>query len=189
MILSFNSSIIYAPNVVIDARKRRTQQSENLTSQATSDTQRAQHNNTQSSLFIEQSRSSKRKTAEQGTKLTKAQVKEIEKKKEEEVQTAWKRMAELQGIVDKVLSKKSPTTEDLERSVTEWLFEAEKIIEGFRETRMLFITSSVRAFILFESLYSRPAAISHIRIIKKFVLQSEFRGGQLQPQMQTRRKK
>ena len=51
-------------------------------------------------------------------------------------------MAELQEFVDKAwLGERG--TEEMERGVTEWLFEAEKIIECFRETRMLFITSSV----------------------------------------------
>lgn len=131
---------------MIDARKRRAQQTEGSTLQMPSETrdgQIEQQQNTQSSLFTERSRSSKQRSGEtQNAKLTKAQVKDLEKKKEEEVLMSWRRMTELQGFVD-VVWLKDGVTEDVERGVKDWLFEAEKIIDGFRETRMLFITSSV----------------------------------------------
>jgi hypothetical protein len=65
--------------------------------------------------------------------LTPAQLRELEVEKEKEVMKGYRRLKE-------IWSGMLAGEKDLER---EWLVEAEKLIDMFRETRNLFVTSRV----------------------------------------------
>ena len=65
--------------------------------------------------------------------MTQAQLRELEAEKEKEVVKGYRRLKEIwSGIL--------AGEKDSER---EWLVEAEKLIDMFRETRNLFVTSRV----------------------------------------------
>lgn len=66
-------------------------------------------------------------------KLTFAQLRELEAQKEREAAQGWHRVQELWP---RMLANE-------EDAVREWLVEAEKLVESFRETRALFLTSRV----------------------------------------------
>lgn len=67
-------------------------------------------------------------------KLTPAQLRDLEVQKEREAAQQWKRVQELWP---RMLAGE-------EEPLREWLIEAEKLVEAFRETRALFLTSRVR---------------------------------------------
>ncbi|RDX56401.1 TPR-like protein [Lentinus brumalis] len=69
-------------------------------------------------------------------KLTPAQLRELEAQKEREASQSWRRV---QDLWPKMLANE-------EEAVREWLVEAEKLVESFRETRALFLTSRHRGF-------------------------------------------
>ncbi|RPD58991.1 TPR-like protein [Lentinus tigrinus ALCF2SS1-7] len=69
-------------------------------------------------------------------KLTPAQLRELEAQKEREASQSWRRVQELWP---RMLANE-------EEAVREWLVEAEKLVESFRETRALFLTSRHRGF-------------------------------------------
>ncbi|KAI0681984.1 hypothetical protein C8T65DRAFT_750994 [Cerioporus squamosus] len=70
------------------------------------------------------------------TKLTPAQLRELEAQKEREASQSWHRV---QDLWPRMLANE-------EEAVREWLVEAEKLVESFRETRALFLTSRHRGF-------------------------------------------
>lgn len=115
--------------LVIDSRKRRTAQREG-TSEAGEPGS--------SSLFEEgKIRGGKGKAASAKSnpnKLSAPQLRALEAQKEREAAQGWHRVQELWP---RMLA-------DEDEAVREWLVEAEKLVEAFRETRALFLTSRVR---------------------------------------------
>lgn len=77
-------------------------------------------------------------------RLTHAQLRELEAEKEKEVVRGYKRVCELWGRMLKGVGV-SEEEEDQE-AVREWMVEAEKMVETFRETRNLFLTSRTNPF-------------------------------------------
>jgi general transcription factor 3C polypeptide 3 (transcription factor C subunit 4) len=113
---------------VIDSRKRRPKDavvSGNSADMATS------------SLFEESTAKKKTKVSKAG-RLTLPQLHELERKKEVEVKRGFKLLFELWPRM--LLPRGSDGQELSER---EWLLEAEKLVDMFRETRNLFRTSRV----------------------------------------------
>lgn len=88
------------------------------------------------SLFTEDKLTAKSKAAavRAQNRFTHAQLRELEAEKEKEVVKGFKRLKEQWTVM---LSGDDP---DAER---EWLLEAEKLVDMFRETRNLFLTSRV----------------------------------------------
>jgi general transcription factor 3C polypeptide 3 (transcription factor C subunit 4) len=74
-------------------------------------------------------------------RLTHAQLRELEAAKEREVMRGYKRVCELWGRMLKGAS--GSVGEEDQEGVREWMVEAEKMVETFRETRNLFLTSRV----------------------------------------------
>lgn len=113
---------------VIDSRKRRTHQPESA-STADGGTQPPG-----ASLFEEKSRTKAKSSAPGKSRLSLAELKALEEEREREVVLGYKRVEELwlrmlqEGV-------------EAER---EWMIEAEKLVEMFRETRNLFVTTRVR---------------------------------------------
>lgn len=93
-----------------------------------------------SSLFEESSAKRKSKVTKAG-RLTLPQLHELERKKEVEVKRGFKILFEIWPRM--LLSRGSDGQELAER---EWLLEAEKLVDMFRETRNLFRTSRVSFF-------------------------------------------
>jgi general transcription factor 3C polypeptide 3 (transcription factor C subunit 4) len=93
------------------------------------------------SLFEETPRS-KGRSSIKPRKLTPAQVRELEEQKEKEVVRGYKR---LEGLWPKLLNKPGAAVGDRswKEAEREWMFEAEKLVEMFRETRMLFLSTRV----------------------------------------------
>lgn len=87
------------------------------------------------SLFEEgKVRTGKGKTSKANAKkLSKAQLIELEAQKEREAVQGWHRV---QDLWPRMLANE-------DEAVREWLFEAEKLVESFRETRALFLTTRV----------------------------------------------
>ena len=111
---------------MIDSRKKR---GKSNTANQTEDT--ANPSNT--SLFSEDKATHKSKARVQN-RLTHAQLRELEVQKEKEVVKGYRRLKELwPGMLA-----------GEKESGREWLVEAEKLIDMFRETRNLFVTSRVR---------------------------------------------
>ncbi|TBU44059.1 TPR-like protein [Dichomitus squalens] len=74
--------------------------------------------------------------AKSASKLTPTQLRELEAKKEREAQQSWHRV---QDLWPRMLAGD-------DEAMREWLVEAEKLVESFRETRALFLTSRHRGF-------------------------------------------
>ena len=110
---------------MIDSRKKRGKS--NAVNQ-TEDTV----NPSNTSLFSEDKATPKSKAKVQN-RLTHAQLRELEVQKEKEVMKGYRRLKE-------IWSGMLAGEKDSER---EWLLEAEKLIDMFRETRNLFVTSRV----------------------------------------------
>ncbi|KAF8883905.1 hypothetical protein CPB84DRAFT_1750548 [Gymnopilus junonius] len=112
---------------VIDSRKRRGKGAS---------TSQAREGSTQpsTSLFAEDKSGKKATTTSaRQSRLTHAQLRELEKEKEKEVVKGYKRLKELwPGML----------AEEVEPE-REWMLEAEKLVDMFRETRNLFLTSRV----------------------------------------------
>ncbi|KAI0372638.1 TPR-like protein [Pilatotrama ljubarskyi] len=118
---------------VIESRKRRAAHREGTTDSGTGEPGSA-------SLFEE---GKVRGVKPKGTpakanpnKLTLAQLRELEAQKEREAVQSWRRVQELWP---RMLA-------DDQEAAREWLVEAEKLVESFRETRALFLTSRHRGF-------------------------------------------
>jgi general transcription factor 3C polypeptide 3 (transcription factor C subunit 4) len=77
-------------------------------------------------------------------RLSSSQLKELEEGKVKEVLRGFRRVRELCGHVfaPEVEGHAEPS-KSKEEAEREWLFEAERLIETFRETRNLFLTSRV----------------------------------------------
>jgi hypothetical protein len=90
------------------------------------------------SLFEETPRA-KARTSRKPRKLTPAQLKELEEQKEKDVVRGYKRVEEL-------WPKMLGTDGSRDEAEREWMFEAEKLVEMFRETRMLFLSTRARLF-------------------------------------------
>lgn len=75
-------------------------------------------------------------SAKSANKLTPTQLRELEAQKEREVQQSWHHVQELWP---RMLANEDEATR-------EWIVEAEKLVESFRETRALFLTSRHRGF-------------------------------------------
>ncbi|KZP20521.1 TPR-like protein [Athelia psychrophila] len=92
------------------------------------------------SLFEESTRAGaadKRAKTGKTPKLTAAQLKELEDQKESEVAKGWKRILELwPAMLGQDGASGGAEREAAER---EWMMEAEKLVEMFRETRVLFL--------------------------------------------------
>ncbi len=116
---------------MIDSRKRRAAQRDGTVDSGGGDPGSA-------SLFEEgKVRGSKAKgtpAKSNPNKLTVTQLRELEAQKEREGVQSWYRVQELYA---RMLAGE-------EEATREWLVEAEKLVESFRETRALFLTSRVR---------------------------------------------
>ena len=92
-----------------------------------------------SSLFEERPRGQKEKIpraiTQKATKLTITQLKELEAKKEQEAVLSYGRVKDLWA---------SMLSGD-QAAEREWMHEAESLVESFRETRALFLTSRVHS--------------------------------------------
>ncbi|KIM89674.1 hypothetical protein PILCRDRAFT_812481 [Piloderma croceum F 1598] len=96
------------------------------------------------SLFEETPRSKGRTPSRKMQKLTPAQLRELEEQKEKDVLRGYKRVEELwPKMLDKTHTEPDRSREEAER---EWIFEAEKLVEMFRETRMLFLSTRNNPF-------------------------------------------
>ncbi|KAF8549682.1 TPR-like protein [Imleria badia] len=119
---------------VIDARKRRPGQAEGTALPGVPSSSQAG-----ASLFDEKSHArSKGRTTTKSGRLTLADLKVLEEQREREVLLGYKRIEELWP---RVLSAESN-----DEVVREWMLEAEKLVEMFRETRNLFLTSRHNGF-------------------------------------------
>jgi hypothetical protein len=129
--LSQSLPLTHHAHVVIDSRAK----NRNLKEQSDiSQSGGAVH----ASLFEEIPRNSKGKTSSRKShKLTPAQLREHEEQKEKDVVRGYKRVEELWA---KMLDDTDQGRQEAER---EWMFEAEKLVEMFRETRMLFLSTRV----------------------------------------------
>lgn len=116
----------------MDSRKRRPRQ-------GTADD--GSENSNITSLFEEKARAKGKLSGAKANKLSAAQLRELEGQKEREVMQWFRRVKEL-------WPRMLCGEEEAER---EWLVEAEKLIESFRETRNLFQTSRV-SYCLIRSL-------------------------------------
>lgn len=113
---------------MIDSRKRRHKDS--VVSAHPADTP--------SSSLFEESTVKKRGKASKTGRLTLSQLHELERKKEEEVKRGYKLLCELWP---KMLLPEGADGQEL--AEREWILEAEKLVDMFRETRNLFRTSRV----------------------------------------------
>ncbi|KAL4243959.1 Transcription factor Tfc4/TFIIIC-102/Sfc4 [Abortiporus biennis] len=110
---------------VIDSRKKR----------ARHDTDSHASNEHPGTLFEEKARGKPVKTPK-SSKLTAVQLRELEAQKEREVMQGYHRLKELwPGML-----------KEEEGAVREWLIESEKLVETFRETRNLFLTTRNQGF-------------------------------------------
>lgn len=116
---------------VIDSRKKRPKESANEAETGDSS------NPSGTSLFLEEKINAKSKAAMRAqNRLTHAQLRELEAQKEKEVMRGYRKVKDLWA---EMLTGDA----DVKR---EWLLEAEKLVETFRETRNLFLTSRVSFF-------------------------------------------
>lgn len=76
------------------------------------------------------------------SRLTHAQLRELEAEKEKEVSRGWARAQDLWSGMLTSMHGEEPMQEE-----REWLIEAERLVETFRETRNLFLTSRVSRFV------------------------------------------
>ena len=128
--------------LVIDARKRRPGQTEGTAPPGGPSTSQAG-----ASLFDEKSYARSRgRAATKSGRLTVADLKALEEQRETEVLLGYKRIEELWPNI------LSAELED--EVVREWMLEAEKLVEMFRETRNLFLTSRVRVASLCVTLFT-----------------------------------
>lgn len=123
----FNSLILFS--AVIDSRKKRPPTATASTTQA------------RGSLFEETrsratGKSSSTVNVKAQNRLSHAQLRELEEQKESEVLKGWKRVTEL-------WPRLLGSGDRQEEAEMEWLLEAEKLVETFRETRNLFLTTRV----------------------------------------------
>lgn len=96
---------------------------------------------TQSSSLFEESTAKKKSKVSKTGRLTLPQLHELERKKEEEVKRGYKLLCELWP---KMLLPQGTAGQEL--AEREWLLEAEKLVDMFRETRNLFRTSRNNPF-------------------------------------------
>lgn len=113
---------------MIDSRKKRSKDTAVSANPADS----------QSSSLFEESTAKKKSKASKTGRLTLPQLHDLERKKEEEVKRGYKLLGELWP---KMLLPQG--TDGQELAEREWLLEAEKLVDMFRETRNLFRTSRV----------------------------------------------
>jgi general transcription factor 3C polypeptide 3 (transcription factor C subunit 4) len=139
----------YTPPV-IDSRKKRPKEpaSQNYGHQASEDPSGTSLFEEKSSIIGGAGAGARSKTSSTGAgrpgKLTHAQLRELEAAKEREVVRGYKKVSELWGKMMKGAGG-SQEEEDQE-ALREWMVEAEKMVETFRETRNLFLTSRVGFF-------------------------------------------
>lgn len=115
--------------IVIDSRKRR--------GKGDISSQSEDQSNTASTSLFEEKTQPKLKAQPRAPRLTHAQLRELEAQKEKEVTRGYQRVQEL-------WSRMLAGEPEAER---EWSTEAEKLVETFRETRNLFLTSRVSHFV------------------------------------------
>ena len=133
---------------VIDSRKKR-KAGQQTAAEATPEPGPSQV----TSLFVEEkSARSKAAAARAHNRLTAAQLKELEAEKEKEVSKGFKRLRELWPLLFK------PGEADAER---EWMVEAEKLVDMFKETRNLFLTSRVSTCIALRPRRLSPSRPTH----------------------------
>ena len=146
---------IHCLTVVIDSRKKRpkdaTAPNQNQGNQPPEDPSNTSLFEEKSSIFGSGSGGSgtggKSKSSSGGAssrlgRLTHAQLRELEAAKEREIVRGYKRVCELWGRTLNGISGSGEEDQDQE-AVREWMVEAEKMVETFRETRNLFLTSRV----------------------------------------------
>ena len=90
-------------------------------------------------MFEETARNKGKATGKAQHRLTITQLRELEDQKEREMQQFYRRVQDLWPAM--MMPVGAAGQELAER---EWLLEAEKMIEAFRETRNLFLTVRVR---------------------------------------------
>jgi hypothetical protein len=130
------SAVSYSLIIVIDSRKKKLAQRDGT-------------NVGQSgSLFEEKARPTGKSlktgsSARRQDKLSLARLKELEQEKEREVLSGYKRVRELWNRISRSKDGMDESVKMVEAE-REWLFEADKLVETFRETRNLFSTARVR---------------------------------------------
>ncbi|TRM61397.1 hypothetical protein BD626DRAFT_434670 [Schizophyllum amplum] len=100
------------------------------------------------SLFQEQGVTTSTRKGKQRTGLTRAQLLELEVQREKEAAQGWNRVRDLWGAAVAAAAKQDTGAADnvdegaasRDAALREWMLEAEKLIEMFRETRRLFTT-------------------------------------------------
>lgn len=119
------------------------------------------------SLFEEKSRTKVKGSAPGKSRLSLAELKALEEEREREVISGYKRIEELwprmlhEGTVER-----------------EWMIEAEKLVEMFRETRNLFVTTRVIGWV---QLYMLRRLTIFIRIMtsRACFRREEYNGGMM----------
>jgi general transcription factor 3C polypeptide 3 (transcription factor C subunit 4) len=134
--------------LVIDSRKKRPKESAN-----NGQTHQSSEDPASTSLFEEKSSggvavgAKSKATSGRTGRLTHAQVRELEATKEKEVVRGYKRICELWG---RMINGAGGSEEEEDReALMEWFMEAERMVETFRETRNLFLTSRVGVITFF----------------------------------------
>jgi general transcription factor 3C polypeptide 3 (transcription factor C subunit 4) len=103
---------------------------------------------TSTSLFTEERAAAKGKSSTRQNRPTLAQLKELEAEKEKEVVRGHRRLTELWGGM-------LAGDENADR---EWMLETERLVDMFRETRNLFLTTRVSFF----NFYFEPRSGTHV---------------------------
>ncbi|KAF8895474.1 hypothetical protein BD779DRAFT_1499735 [Infundibulicybe gibba] len=116
---------------VIDSRKKKPKENQEV---AIGDS------NPSTSLFAEE-KTTKQKTpgVRASNRLTRAQLRELEARKESEVIKGYRRLKDL-------WPRMLAGSQENQPAEGEWLLEAEKLVETYRETRNLFVTSRAHPF-------------------------------------------
>ncbi|KAJ3569113.1 hypothetical protein NP233_g5266 [Leucocoprinus birnbaumii] len=126
---SVHANLIYENYAVIDSRKRRGKGD-------SANQGEDQSNIASTSLFEERAPQPKARQQPKTPRLTHVQLRELESQKEKEVLGGYQRVQELWP---RMLTGEAEAEK-------EWLAEAEKLVETFRETRNLFLTSRSHPF-------------------------------------------
>ncbi|PPQ68724.1 hypothetical protein CVT26_003630 [Gymnopilus dilepis] len=101
------------------------------------------------SLFAEEKTSKKAAPAARANRLTPAQLRELEAEKEKEVTRGYQRLKDLWAAM--LAGEEEPERE--------WMLEAEKLVDMFRETRNLFLTSRNNPF---RGMFPRSRPRKHV---------------------------
>ncbi|KAF7979955.1 hypothetical protein HWV62_40398 [Athelia sp. TMB] len=134
------------------------------------------------SLFEESIRADKKTRGGRSQKLTSAQLKELEEQKENEVVRSWKRIQELwpTKLGQGESSNDTESVAAREAAAREWMVEAEKLVEMFRETRALFLTgkNSFRGVIQHQTATKQNAQLDEHRMASRLELLEQTNSAQ-----------